>query len=66
MEAASSKMLKDDVLLFPLLTSCIFRPWRLPHLQFALFIEVEDAFFEVMHLAKDQGFIKHRVVAPQQ
>ncbi len=38
----------------------------LPHLQFALLIKVEDAFFEVVHLAEDQGLIKHSVVASQQ
>lgn len=38
----------------------------LSHLQFALLIKVEDAFFEIVHLAEDQGLIKHRVVTPQQ
>lgn len=36
------------------------------HLQFALLIKVEDAFFEAVHLAEHQGFIKHSVVTPQQ
>lgn len=36
------------------------------HSQFPLLVEVEDAFFEVVHLAQDQGFVKHSVVAPQQ
>lgn len=48
------------------MTSYIFRLWRLAHLQFAFLIQVEDAFFEVVHLAEDQGFIEDRVVAPQQ
>lgn len=38
----------------------------LTNLQFALLIKVENAFFEVVHLAKDQGLIKHCVVTPQQ
>lgn len=38
----------------------------LSHLQFALLIKVEDAFFEIVHLAEDQGLIKHGVVTPQQ
>ncbi len=37
----------------------------LHHLQFALFIKVQDALFEVMHLAEDQGLIKHSIVTPQ-
>lgn len=37
-----------------------------PHLQFALLIQVEDAFFEVVHLAEDQRLIEQSVVTPQQ
>lgn len=35
------------------------------YLQFALLVKVKDAFFEVVHLAKHQSFIKHSVIAPQ-
>lgn len=38
----------------------------LPHLQFALLVQVQDAFFKVVHLAEDQRLIEHGVVAPQQ
>lgn len=35
------------------------------YLQFALLVKVKDAFFEVVHLAEHQSFIKHSVVTPQ-
>lgn len=35
------------------------------YLQFALLVKVKDAFFEVVHLAEHQSFIKHSVIAPQ-
>lgn len=34
--------------------------------QFALLVKVQDALFEVVHLAEHQSFIKHGVVAPQE
>lgn len=36
------------------------------YLQFALLVEVKDAFFEVVHLAEYQSLIKHSVITPQQ
>lgn len=40
--------------------------YLISYLQFALLIEVEDAFFKVVHLTKNQGLIKHSVVTSQQ
>lgn len=36
------------------------------YLQLALLVEVQDAFFEVVHLAEHQGFVEHGVVTPQE
>jgi len=35
------------------------------HLQFALFIQIQHSFLEVVHLAEHQGLVKHSVVTPQ-
>lgn len=38
---------------------------RIPYLQFSFLVQVEDSFFKVVHLAKDQCLIKHSVVTSQ-
>lgn len=36
------------------------------YLQFALLVQVKDAFFEVVHLAEHQSLVEHGVITPQQ